>query len=63
MQPLFLPLEQPLNPFAAPVPDLFDLEFNFEDDLVGQIDFDFRDQRPSIDLISLDYFKKVGTRR
>ena len=36
-----------------PVLDLFDLEFNLEYDLVGQNDFHFRDQQPSIDLIRL----------
>ena len=42
-----------LNPFARPVLDPFDLE----NDLVSQNEFDFRDRRPSIDLISLGYFE------
>ena len=42
---------------ARPVFDLSDLEFNLEDDLVGQNEFDFRDQRPSIDLRNLGYFE------
>ena len=37
--------------------DLSDLEFYLEDDLVGQNEFGFRDQRPSIDLRSLGYFE------
>ena len=50
-------VKQPLNPFGVPFLDLFDLEFNLEDDLVGPNEFDFRNQRPSIHLISLGYFE------
>ena len=42
---------------ARSVLDLFDLKFYIEDDLVGQNEFDFRDQRPSIVLRSLGYFE------
>ena len=41
----------------APVLDPFDLEFIPEDDLIGQNEFDFRDQRPSFDMIDLGYFE------
>ena len=51
----------PADVLARPVLDLFSLlpiiVPYLEDDLVGQNEFDFRDQRPSIDLISLGYFK------